>query len=423
MAFIGGQDIGKPAKKRNEILEEKREKAISEIRKILDGAKGRDLKDEEKKRLGVLYSNAAQATQQLAELTADKKTKDAYEKEYRGLLEKADKYSPFLNSKIPDTTFDDIGGLEEVKSLAKSFLFMAKNPQIMQYYKMEGGLGMLLYGAPGTGKTMFAEAIAHEMKLPLFIVSPADIFKSYVGESEQAVKQLFQEIDSCQDGAILFIDECESIFSRRTSDTKDYKAAVTNELLQRINGFGVDGSKRIMIAATNRPDLIDSAYLRYKRFSHLVHVPPPDRDAKEAIIRHKMKDLPLSGVTADDVLLMSEVRRAPAKKNLDLDDRQNELSVMRLATGYWQNDQNPEAVATPDYGYYSGADLCGIIEEASRMALELSQREMGDEFMNMKEDAILAKLKPITKQMFEAAFQKIPPSISAKTLQEYKSFR
>ena len=204
---------------------------------------------------------------------------------------------------MPDTTFDDVKGLEDVKKLVKSFLFMAQNPDVLKYYKLEGGLGMLMYGAPGTGKTMFAEAIANAMNLPLFIVTPADIFKSYVGESEQAVKQIFQEIDACPEGAILFVDECESIFSRRTQDTKDYKAAVTTELLQRINGFGVDGSKRIMIAATNRPDVIDPAYLRYKRFSHLIHVTPPDLEAKRAIIESKLSGIALDGVTAEDARL------------------------------------------------------------------------------------------------------------------------
>lgn len=243
---------------------------------------------------------------------------------------------------------------------------------------------MLMYGAPGTGKTMFAEAIANAMNLPLFIVTPADIFKSYVGESEQAVKQIFQELDSCPDGAILFVDECESIFSRRTQDTKDYKSAVTTELLQRINGFGVDGSKRIMIAATNRPDIIDPAYLRYKRFSHLIHVTPPDDEAKRAIIESKLDGIELDGITTEDVLEMS-----------------NTVSYKKTEIGY---------VSTKT-GYYSAADLCGIIEEACRLALEILQA-------NESTTPI-----PLTREMFEKAFQKIAPSISQELLDEYDNFR
>ena len=256
-----------------EKLEQEYAASIAEIRRILGGRKDRnDLRDEEKSRLRSEYSHAAQVARTLSQRVTGDAERKKYAEQYKQLSEVAASYGSVMKAKVPDTTFDDVKGLENVKKLVMSFLFMAQNPDILKYYKLEGGLGMLMYGAPGTGKTMFAEAIANAMNLPLFIVTPADIFKSYVGESEQAVKQIFQELDACPDGAILFVDECESIFSRRTQDTKDYKAAVTTELLQRINGFGVDGSKRIMIAATNRPDVIDPAYLRYKRFSHLIHV-------------------------------------------------------------------------------------------------------------------------------------------------------
>ncbi|MDE5728552.1 MAG: ATP-binding protein, partial [Clostridia bacterium] len=90
-------------------------------------------------------------------------------------------YGSSVKSKIPDTTFDDVKGLEDVKKIVESFVFMAENPQIMKHYRLEGGLGMMMYGAPGTGKTMFAEALANKLQLPLFIVTPADIYKSYVG--------------------------------------------------------------------------------------------------------------------------------------------------------------------------------------------------------------------------------------------------
>ena len=285
---------------------------------------------------------------------------------------------------MPKTTFDDVKGLDNVKKLVKSFMFMAQNPEILKYYKLEGGLGMLMYGAPGTGKTMFAEAIANAMNLPLFIVTPADIFKSYVGESEQAVKQIFQEIDACPEGAILFVDECESIFSRRNQDTKDYKAAVTTELLQRINGFGVDGSKRIMIAATNRPDVIDPAYLRYKRFSHLIHVTPPDEEAKRAIIESKLSGIALDGIMAAEVLDMSK----------GVTYKETALGMVAAQTAY-----------------YSAADLCGIIEEACRLALE-----------KLQESGSTTPI-PLTRDMFERAFKKIPPSISQELLDEYNNFR
>lgn len=344
-----------------------------------------DLSREEQASLRREYLLAAQLAKTLAGRLNDEAESEKYEKYAVRLTEMAQKYGSSVTGSIPKTTFDDVKGLDNVKKLVKSFMFMAQNPEVLKYYKLEGGLGMLMYGAPGTGKTMFAEAIANAMQLPLFIVTPADIFKSYVGESEQAVKQLFQELDSCPDGAILFVDECESIFSRRTQDTKDYKAAVTTELLQRINGFGVNGSKRIMIAATNRPDVIDPAYLRYKRFSHLIHVTPPDMEAKKAIIESKLNGIALEGVTTEEVLAMTE----------------REKIVNDPIVGTY----------TEKAGYYSAADICGIIEEACRMALE-----------KMQQDGLTSPI-PITKDMFEAAFKKIPPSISSELLAEYEHFR
>lgn len=384
MAGIGRAPKGENADS-VEKLEKEYAETIANIRKILAGRKDRkDLRDEERLKLRAEYSRAAQIARTLSQRVTGEEERKRYDEQYKQLSDVAASYGSVINSKVPDTTFDDVKGLENVKKLVMSFMFMAQNPDILKYYKLEGGLGMLMYGAPGTGKTMFAEAIANAMNLPLFIVTPADIFKSYVGESEQAVKQIFQEIDACPDGAILFVDECESIFSRRTQDTKDYKAAVTTELLQRINGFGVDGSKRIMIAATNRPDVIDPAYLRYKRFSHLIHVTPPDPEAKRAIIASKLEGIALDGISAEDVLDMTE--RATVK----------ETSLGR--------------VSVRD-AYYSAADICGIIEEACRLALEQLQ------------EAKSRTPIPLTRQMFEKAFEKIPPSISAQLLKQYEDFR
>lgn len=367
-----------------EELENRLRQITDEIRKILGGKKDKkDVSDEEKSELRSKYSQAAQIARTLSNRCTDEEKSAKYAKFYKQLSDTAASYGSVIKSKVPDTTLDDVKGLDNVKALVKSFIFMARNPEILKYYKMEGGLGMLMYGAPGTGKTMFAEAIANAMNLPLFIVTPADIFKSYVGESEQAVKQIFDEIDSCPDGAILFVDECESIFSRRTQDTKDYKAAVTTELLQRINGFGVDGSKRIMIGATNRPDVIDPAYLRYKRFSHIVHVTPPDFAAKKAIIEGKLKGIALDGITLDEVVNMTK------DYTNRVDDKGNVSTV----------------------AYYSAADICGIIEETCRYALEEIESKGGTTPI------------PLTEEMFDRAFKKIPPSISAELLESYENFR
>lgn len=368
-----------------ETLRQQYDETIERIRKILNGRKdANQVSPDEKQKLCTEYLRASQLankiSQRLTDITESEKFKELAEK----LGAKAKAYGSSVNSKIPDTTFDDVKGLDEVKKLVQSFIFIAQNPEIIKHYKIEGGLGLLMYGAPGTGKTMFAEAISNALKLPLFVITPADIFNSYVGESEKAVRKLFDEMDACEDGAILFVDECESIFSRRTQDTKDYKAAVTTELLQRLNGFGVNGSKRIVIAATNRPDVIDPAYLRYKRFSHLVHVTPPDMEAKRAIIESKLKGIELADITTDEILQMTE-------RTIEVDSPIGKTMVKE--------------------GYYSAADICGIIEEACRLALEIIQ------------EAGYTSPIPLTREMFEKAFDKIHPSISVEVLKEYEDFR
>ena len=385
MAGIGKVKKEDRAEDSIESLEREFGESTDKIRQLLAGKKDKNsISDEVKTKLRAEYSRAAQIARTLSQRVTDEDEVKKYEDFFKRLSDRAASYGSVIKSRVPKTTFDDVKGLDNVKKLVKSFMFMAQNPEILKYYKLEGGLGMLMYGAPGTGKTMFAEAIANAMNLPLFIVTPADIFKSYVGESEQAVKQIFQEIDACPEGAILFVDECESIFSRRNQDTKDYKAAVTTELLQRINGFGVDGSKRIMIAATNRPDVIDPAYLRYKRFSHLIHVTPPDEEAKRAIIESKLSGIALDGITAAEVLDMSK----------GVTYKETALGMVAAQTAY-----------------YSAADLCGIIEEACRLALE-----------KLQESGSTTPI-PLTRDMFEKAFKKIPPSISQELLDEYNNFR
>lgn len=363
------------------------EEAKNKIRALIGGRSDKnDLKQETKDELRREYTKAARLAKQISQRLTDEKESAIYAEAHEKLSAKAASYGSVMKNEIPKTTMDDIKGNIEVKKLVDSFLFMAEHPEILKYYKIDGGLGVLMYGAPGTGKTMFAEAIANRMQLPLFVVTPADIFKSYVGASEQAVRAIFEDIESCPDGAVLFIDECESIFSRRTESTQDYKAAVTTELLQRINGFGVDGSRRIMIGATNRPDMIDSAYLRYKRFSYLIHIAPPDPSARKAIIESKLGNIALQGCTKADIVAMA-----------------NEGRTIMGGSGELIND--------PTKAQYSAADLCGIIEEACRLTLETIQERK------------LTTTLPVDRENFVKAFRKIPASISPELFKRYEDFR
>ncbi len=341
-------------------------------------------------KLRTYYSKMAMIARSIALQQTETEIRDKWMKNYAALLDSAAQYGSVARGSVPTTKLDDVKGLDNVKALVKSFIFMSENTELRKYYKIEGGLGMMMYGAPGTGKTMFAEAVANARNLPLFVVTPADIFKSYVGQSEQSVKLLFQEMDACEEGAILFIDECESIFSKRTEGTKDYKSAVTTELLQRINGFGNDGSNRILIAATNRPDEIDPAYLRYKRFSYLIHITPPDEESIRAIMSSKLKGIECAPDADMDALMKLVHAHTHATKTLPVG----------------------ETVSVKTH-YYSAADICGIVEEACRLALsEIESRAEAN-----------PTPIPLTYEMFKRAFDKIPPSITQDLYDTYEDFR
>lgn len=375
-------------------LEEEFNNVVKEIRKLLGSTQDKNNFDlETKRKLGTKYVEASSIAKELSTRYVDEKKQEEYKELCKKLSKKAEEYGSSIQFEVPNTTLDDVKGLDDIKALVRSFIFMAKNPQILKAYNVEGGFGLFMYGAPGTGKTMFAKAVAHELQLPLFVVEPSDIFKSYVGESEASVKQLFEQINLCKNGAVVFIDECDELFSKRSSGAKDYKSAVTNQLLQNLNGFNTDGSKRILIAATNLPWSIDPAYLRYKRFSHHVHITPPDEVAMRSIVKSKLKGVPL----------------------------QNDIDVVVDNIIYYLNKQ---CQPTVDYrgenkgkAYYSSADVCGIIEDACRMAVENIIKNNGN-----VEDLNKGIYPPITMEMFEEAINRKKPSISAEMLEDYANF-
>ncbi len=378
-----------------EQLEKELSDVSVEIRSMIGDTKDRNSLDlETRRRLATKYVQAAGISKELStRCIGNEQKQEEYTVLYKKLIKKAEEYGSSIQFEVPKTTLDDVKGLNEVKKVVQTFIYMARNPEILDAYKIEGGFGLFMYGAPGTGKTMFAKAVANALQLPLFVVEPSDIFKSYVGESEAAVKQLFEQINLCKSGAVVFIDECDELFSKRSSNSKDYKSAVTNQLLQNLNGFNTDGSKRILIAATNLPWMVDPAYLRYKRFSHHVHITPPDEEAMRSIVAGKLKNVPVGDVSVDDILFM----------------------LQQQCQAVVPTDGNPGR----EQAYYSSADVCGIIEEACRLAVEkLIQTSME----NGTQRIPTGNYPPVTREMFEKAIRNKMPSINAKVLKRYDDF-
>ncbi|MCL5788337.1 MAG: CDC48 family AAA ATPase [Candidatus Marsarchaeota archaeon] len=185
---------------------------------------------------------------------------------------------------IPQTRWSEIIGLEDVKNeLMEAVEWPLKYPQI--YSKMNADLpkGVLLYGPPGTGKTMLARAAASESRANFISVSSSDLLSKWVGESEKALRELFRRAKQASP-CIIFFDEIDALAPVRNRDDAQVTERLVSQLLTELDGL-VKLNGVVVMAATNRPDMIEPALLRPGRFDKLLYVPLPDRKAREEMLR------------------------------------------------------------------------------------------------------------------------------------------
>ena len=184
---------------------------------------------------------------------------------------------------------DDVAGMEVAKEQIRLRLIEpVKNPAQAKKYGLKAGGGVLLYGPPGTGKTFLARAVAGELDLPFYMITAADIFAKYVGESENKIKGIFQEARK-NPLSVVFIDEMEIIFAKRTSDIHEVTQKVISVILQEMDGVEQNKNPILLLGATNTPWKIDEAFLRPGRFDILAFVDLPDTKARLQILRSAFK--------------------------------------------------------------------------------------------------------------------------------------
>ena len=190
-----------------------------------------------------------------------------------------------------DILLDDVKGLTEAKAVVMDALINPVNhPDIYKTLKVKPGTGLLLYGPPGTGKTMFAKAIANEMKTTFMHVKLNELKSKYVGETEQNIAEMFREARSYKK-CVLFLDECESMLRKRGNQ----KVCMVEQFLVELDGFKKDdGNQLFVLLATNRPWMLDSAITRSGRISTAVYVGLPEKETRRLIIDSALKDVPLS---------------------------------------------------------------------------------------------------------------------------------
>ena len=196
---------------------------------------------------------------------------------------------------IPEVSWDDVGGLDEIKErLKESVEWPLTMPERFEHFGIKPPRGIVLFGAPGTGKTLLAQAIAHEAKANFITIKGPELISKWVGESEKAIREVFKKAQQASP-SIIFFDEFESIAGMRTPNSgegSDVSNRVVNQLLSSMDGIEtMEGI--IVIAATNRPEMIDPALLRSGRFERVMHIPPPDIGSLRKILKIHTRDMPL----------------------------------------------------------------------------------------------------------------------------------
>jgi len=273
---------------------------------------------------------------------------------------------------VPEVTWESVGGLEDTKErLRETIQWPLEYGSVFEAMDLNAAKGVLLYGPPGTGKTLLAKAVANEAQSNFISVKGPELLNKFVGESEKGVREVFAKARE-NAPTVVFFDEIDSIAGERGGGTTDSGVGerVVSQLLTELDGIE-EMEDVVVVATTNRPDLIDSALLRPGRLDRHVHVPVPDEEARRAIFAVHTRDKPL----ADGVDLNSLARRTDG---------------------------------------YVGADIEAVCREASMAATRefinsVDPEDIGDSVSNVR----------VTMDHFEHALSEVGPSVTDETRERY----
>ena len=275
-----------------------------------------------------------------------------------------------VTHQIPDVTFDDIGGLDEAKrELRRTVEWPLTRPELFDALNIDAPAGLLLYGPPGTGKTLLARAVASTSDANFIPVNGPEVMDRYVGESERAVRRLFDRARA-NAPTVVFFDELDAIGASRTSgETAQAAERVVSQLLTELDGIG-GRDEVIVIGATNRPERLDDALLRPGRFDRTVSVGMPDVRAREEIFR---------------------VHTAP----------------------YALGEAYQRELAERTDGY-TGSDIAAVVREAGLLAIEEAIEASSKQPVDRSEIRLSA-------DHFERALERVKPALTPTARQRYES--
>ncbi len=265
----------------------------------------------------------------------------------------------------PNVQWSDVGGLEEVKqNLIEAVEWPLKNPERFKRLGITPPKGILLHGPPGCGKTLLARAVATESEANFITIRGPEIFSKWVGESEKAIRETFRKARMAAP-AIIFFDEFDSLVPMRGASTDSHVTErVISQLLTEIDGL-LTLQNVLVIAATNRPDIIDPAVLRPGRFDRRVYVPPPDEEARLKILEIKTSEMPLD----KDVDLSDLARKMTGYSGADIDSVCREAALNAL-----RRDTEVEKVTLKDFEEAMAQTTPSITPEMERWYLDTSRR-------------------------------------------------
>ncbi|MEL7671677.1 CDC48 family AAA ATPase [Methanobacterium sp.] len=282
-----------------------------------------------------------------------------------------------VEKKVPDVTYDDVGGLkQEIGKVREMIELPLRHPEIFDRLGIDPPRGVLLHGAPGTGKTLLAKAVANESGSNFVAINGPEVMSKYVGEAEKKIRDLFKEAEE-NAPTVIFIDEIDAIAPKREEVTGEVERRVVAQILALMDGLKERG-KVIVIGATNRPDALDQALRRPGRFDREIELRVPDRDGRSEILQIHTRGMPL------------------------------------------EDDVDMEEIADITHGFV-GADLAALSRESAMNALRRILPELDLEEQTIPQE-VLEKLF-VTNNDFMDALKSISPSALREVFIEVPDIR
>ncbi len=273
---------------------------------------------------------------------------------------------------VPDVSWEDVGGLEDTKQEIQEVVeWPLEYDFLFDKADIDGSTGVLLYGPPGTGKTLLAKAVANEADANFISIDGPEVMSKWVGEAEERIRETFDKARS-NAPSIVFFDELDSIAGQRSGEGKSNNVTerVVSQLLTELDGMEV-AEDVVVIATSNRPDLIDDALTRSGRFDRQIEIPLPDKEGRKKVFEVHLENKPVGDTV-----------------NID-----------------WLAEESEGLV---------GADIEAVCKEASLLAMRNFVEEHPDNELEERSDDFT-----VLKKHFEAALEKVEPSVDEDTLRDY----